>query len=172
MRPLCFKLLQNCIHCQSLPEIEVVPKWHWCRTAFCCSPKYSLDQLTSIREWNVQRMGLSAIWQLRCICNHMTLHNFHSTLPPPAWGFLCLNESPLSKLNHGFLQVIWNKGYFYLVIYASLDMPGQRSRYNHSLRAGESGDRIPVREIFRSHPGRPWGPIVSCKMGNGFLSWG
>ena len=44
---------------------------------------------------------------------------------------------------------------------------GQRSRYSDWLRAGRSGDRIPVGgEIFRTCPDRPWGP--SSLLYNGY----
>ena len=42
--------------------------------------------------------------------------------------------------------------------YIYMEGPGQLSRYNDSLWAGRSGDRIPVEEIFRIYPDRTWGP--------------
>ena len=48
---------------------------------------------------------------------------------------------------------------FYLVSKKSESGPGQLSRYSDSLRAGRSGDRIPVGgEISRTRPHLPWGP--------------
>jgi len=36
--------------------------------------------------------------------------------------------------------------------------PGHPSLYSDSLRAGLSGDQIPVRAFFPTHQDRPWGP--------------
>jgi hypothetical protein len=42
----------------------------------------------------------------------------------------------------------------------------------YSLRDGKSRDRIPMKEIFRNPPDRPWGPL--CLLYNGYrvITWG
>jgi hypothetical protein len=51
--------------------------------------------------------------------------------------------------------------YFYLSYITIHSGPGLFSRCTDSLRAGWSGDRIPLRGgIFRNRPCRPWGPPV------------
>jgi hypothetical protein len=46
-------------------------------------------------------------------------------------------------------------------------LSGQLSRYRHSLRAGQYGNRIPVwGEIFNAGPERPWSP--SSHLCNGY----
>ena len=59
--------------------------------------------------------------------------------------------------------------YSYIYIYTyKWRGPGQLSRYSDSLRAGQSGDRIPIGgEIFRTRPHLPWGP--PSLLYNGYL---
>jgi len=57
--------------------------------------------------------------------------------------------------------------YIYIYIYYMYTWAGQRSRYIDWLRAGLSGDRIPVwDEIFGNCPDRPWGPPSILYNGN------
>jgi hypothetical protein len=51
--------------------------------------------------------------------------------------------------------------------------PGELSRYSDLLRAGRSGDGIPVGgEILRTRPDRPWGPTSLLYNGYRVIPWG
>jgi hypothetical protein len=57
---------------------------------------------------------------------------------------------------------IWGlrKHWVYCKFYVKDRGPGERSRYSDSIRAGRSGDGIPVGgEISRTRPDRSWGPL-------------
>jgi hypothetical protein len=61
----------------------------------------------------------------------------------------------------------------HLIRYCSILLVSEGMKYSDLLRAGRSGDRVPVKAKFSSYVQTSYGAHqASCEIGTGYLSWG